>query len=212
MKTSELIEQLSWQASDVQRTRSIVRLTPVVLGLAVTVGVFLAAFPLLAHWRDLVTAPGYALRLTVLFLLAWATLHGVRRLFNPAVAWQVSWPALVWPVALLAVAAWARWWVADPDQRVSMLMGRSWSTCSLSLGLLAMPTLTGLMVMARGRAVVRPRLTGAVLGLCAGAITALVYTLHCAEIEPAFVVLWYGLGIALPVVVGAWVGQRLLRC
>lgn len=212
MKTSELIEQLSWQAGDVKRTHLIARIAPVACGLAVTVGVFLAAFPLLEQWRELAATSGYAMRLMVLALLAWATLQGVRRLINPALAWQVRWPALVWPVVLLVVAAGARWWVADPDQRVNMLLGRSWATCSLSMGLLSLPTLAGLMAMAQGRAVVRPRLTGAVLGVCAGSITALIYTLHCAEIEPAFVVLWYGLGIALPGGVGAWLGQRLLRC
>ena len=55
------------------------------------------------------------------------------------------------------------------------------------------------------------RFTGAVLGLFAGAMAALVYTLHCPELSPAFLVVWYSLGMLIPAAVGAALGERLLR-
>ena len=51
----------------------------------------------------------------------------------------------------------------------------------------------------------------AAAGLAAGAVGALVYTLHCPELEAPFLALWYVLGMLLPAALGAWVGPRLLR-
>ncbi|MBD3765305.1 MAG: DUF1109 family protein, partial [Rhodobacterales bacterium] len=36
------------------------------------------------------------------------------------------------------------------------------------------------------------------------------YALHCTEDSPLFFVLWYGLGILVPTLAGAWLGRRLL--
>ena len=53
----------------------------------------------------------------------------------------------------------------------------------------------------------RLRFTGAVLGLFAGAMAALVYTLHCPELSPAFLVVWYSLGMLIPAAVGCRAGR-----
>jgi hypothetical protein len=63
----------------------------------------------------------------------------------------------------------------------------------------------------RGFAPTRLRATGAVLGLLSGAVAALIYTLHCPELHPAFLVFWYGLGMLIPAGLGWLLGERLLR-
>ncbi|MGB9109966.1 MAG: NrsF family protein, partial [Telluria sp.] len=54
------------------------------------------------------------------------------------------------------------------------------------------------------------RMAGAAAGLAAGATAALVYCLHCPEMSPAFVGVWYVLGIAVMALVGALVGPKVL--
>ena len=52
--------------------------------------------------------------------------------------------------------------------------------------------------------------TGAA-GRLAGGVGALVYTLHCPELEAPFLGVWYVIGMAIPAVIGAALGPRLLR-
>ena len=63
----------------------------------------------------------------------------------------------------------------------------------------------------KGLAPTRLRLAGAAAGFAAGAIGALVYTLHCPELDAPFLAVWYVSGMLIPTVVGAFVGPRLLR-
>ena len=48
-------------------------------------------------------------------------------------------------------------------------------------------------------------------GLLAGALGALVYALHCPEMATPFLAVWYVVGMAIPTVLGAILGPRLLR-
>lgn len=212
MKTHELIDQLVAQAADVRPVSRLTRVVPVAAGLVVTIVLFAVMFPILNPWGEVASTPRYVLRFLFLMALTWGLTKGLSQLFNPALSWQIRWHG-VWGLMLLwAIAAAVRLYSTEADARVAMVLGHSWLSCSWALVLLSMPTLAGLLWMARSRAVTRPRLTGAVLGWCAGALTALIYTLHCDETEPAFVLVWYGLGIGLPGLIGAWWGQRLLRC
>jgi hypothetical protein len=63
----------------------------------------------------------------------------------------------------------------------------------------------------KGLAPTRLRLAGAVAGLLAGAVGALVYCLHCPEMGAPFIGFWYLLGTLIPTSVGALLGPQLLR-
>jgi hypothetical protein len=54
-------------------------------------------------------------------------------------------------------------------------------------------------------------LAGAAAGLTAGASAALVYAFSCDESALPFVLIWYGLGMALPTAAGAMLGRLALR-
>ena len=54
-------------------------------------------------------------------------------------------------------------------------------------------------------------LAGACAGLMAAAVGALVYALHCPEVEAPFLAVWCVLGLLIPTVVGALIGPKLLR-
>jgi hypothetical protein len=57
----------------------------------------------------------------------------------------------------------------------------------------------------------RLRLAGAAAGFAAGAVGALVYSVHCPELAAPFLGVWYLLGILIPTAVGALLGPRLLH-
>jgi hypothetical protein len=91
------------------------------------------------------------------------------------------------------------------------LLGESWSTCPWSVLALSLPALAGSLWAVRGLAPTRPRAAGFAAGLLAGSVGAFGYSLSCPEASPAFVAVWYTLGIAFTGVVGAALGPRVLR-
>lgn len=146
--------------------------------------------------------------ITSLAGLAWWTL---RRLGKPGVAAQVRWWPLLLPFVALGLLASVLLMHAPADARLAMLLGATWRVCSMAIALVSLPLFVASILIVRHFAPTRLRFTGAVLGLFAGAMAALVYTLHCPELSPAFLVVWYSLGMLIPAVVGATLGERLLR-
>ena len=115
-------------------------------------------------------------------------------------------------IAVLAAVAAIGWWVVDAQGRTSALvLGSSWSTCSPSILLLSIPLLAALLAAMRRFAPTRLRLAGFAAGLCAGGAAAAIYALYCSEYSPAFIAIWYSLGILAASVVGAVIGPRALR-
>ena len=90
-------------------------------------------------------------------------------------------------------------------------LGQSAALCPWLIALLALPCLLALCYVMRRAAPTRLRWGGFCAGLLAGAISMLVYALHCPETGMAFVATWYTLGMCVPAAIGALVGPRLLR-
>jgi hypothetical protein len=110
--------------------------------------------------------------------------------------------------SLAAVSLFAQ---TAPDARMDALLGNSWRVCPIAVLALSLPAL-GLSFWAmRGLAPTRPRVSGLAAGLLAGAVGAFGYALACPESSLAFVAVWYTLGILVVGLVGAALGQRLLR-
>ena len=115
-------------------------------------------------------------------------------------------PLLVmWALALYGLVAVA------PIERVPLVLGRTARACSVLIALLACPLWFAFMAILRSLAPTRLRLAGGAAGFAAGAIGALIYTLHCPELAAPFIGVWYVLGALIPAAVGAWLGPRLLR-
>ncbi|MFI4889051.1 MAG: DUF1109 domain-containing protein [Steroidobacterales bacterium] len=111
----------------------------------------------------------------------------------------------VWLVALVALAH------AEPSQRLTLMLGHTWLVCPWLIAMLSAPLLAANLWAMRGLAPTRLRMAGFACGLSAGALAALVYCLHCPEMAPPFIAIWYVLGIFVPAAIGALVGPRLLR-
>jgi hypothetical protein len=93
----------------------------------------------------------------------------------------------------------------------SRMMGSNPLACFALLSLLAIPILGAVLIALRSGAPSNPRMTGAVAGLLAGAITAALYVLHCPEDSLLFIVVWHTPAVLLVSAFGAIVGERLLR-
>ncbi len=212
MKTDDLVAMLSTGNVAVPRRSASGR-----IGLAVLTGLPVSLFILFAEYgmrRDIVQAmfwPMFWVKVVFPLCIAAAGFVAVQRLARPGVPARHAWTGAALPVIGIWVLAVIAWFVVPPEERMPSLMGQSWRVCAVSIGLMALPVFAATMVALRGLAPTRPALAGAAAGALAGGIGAAVYALHCMELTAPFLAVWYVSGIAVPVLVGAVLGPRLLR-
>lgn len=212
MRTDDLIRSLGGQASRVSRGTLERR---VVGGLVAGGGVTLAIVAVALGFRpDLARAMhgfafwmkgGYTLSLAVGALLA--TVHLSR---PDALGARWLW-LLALPVALLALLAANEMMHMPAHGWRALLMGHSWTRCSMLVAGLSLPIFAGFVWAFRRLAPARLRLAGAVAGLASGASAATLYCFHCPEATATFVLVWYTLGMGIAAGVGTLFGPRLLR-
>ncbi len=133
------------------------------------------------------------------------------RLGRPGMRVAGVWAGLAAPVVLLWLAAAAALLGADPAERAELVFGSSWRSCPFNIALISLPLFAAMLWFVKGMAPTEPALAGASAGLLSGAVATLIYALHCPESSVTFVGIWYVLGIAIPTLVGAALGRRLLR-
>jgi hypothetical protein len=92
-----------------------------------------------------------------------------------------------------------------------MLFGMNWITCLVCIPLFAVVPFLTLIWSLRNGAPTNLRLTGAIVGLLAGALGATAYAFHCPDDSVSFIAFWYATMIGLCSLIGALVGSKLLR-
>lgn len=211
MQTEALISMLAASAGPAPRAVVARHLWPVaLLGLLLPAAfsAFKWGFLPLQFWA---ANPGLWLKLGYVLVLSAAACWLVSRLAKPAASARV--PALVFAGVLTAMALGAGvWWsqLAAPQQ-AQALWGHSWRVCPWVVLSLSLPALaTGLWVL-RQLAPTRPVAAGWAVGLFAGALGASGYAFACAETSPAFVAIWYTLGVLASGALGAVLGPKVLR-
>jgi hypothetical protein len=123
-----------------------------------------------------------------------------------APAWSLA--VITAGMALLGLAAL---FTAAPSERGAALLGSSWYRCPLIIPAVALPALAAALWTLRGMAPTRLRAAGFAVGLLAGALGTIGYSLHCPEESLTFVAIWYSLGILASGGLGALLGPRALR-
>lgn len=187
------------------------------IALAVLAGVPLSFLILLAVYgvrRDLVQAmfwPMFWVKVAFPLCIAAGAFVMVQRLSRPGVEVRKAWAGAALPVIAIWVLALVAWFTVPVEERMPSLMGQSWRICAASICLMGLPVFAATMVALRGLAPTRPALAGAAAGALAGGVGASVYALHCMELTAPFMAVWYVSGIAVPVLLGAALGPRLLR-
>lgn len=212
MKTDSLIDLLATDAGPVPRHPVARR-----FGAAVVFGA-IGGFAILLSMLGINPALGEFLHLTDFWikmafavLLALSGLVASVRLARPGVTvGNVKWLAAatlaaLWMLALVTLAE------AEPDARAPLVLGNSWSVCPFRIALLSVPMFLASIWAMRGLAPTNQTLAGAALGLFSGALGASIYGLHCPELAPPFLAIWYVLGILIPTIAGSALGRPLLR-
>lgn len=212
MKTEDL---LAWLASDAVPVSHSAQARRFALTLALSAGAaLLLMLVLLGPRPDLGQAavlPMFWLKLAFPAVVALAAAVAVQRLGHPGmrlgrVAIGVAAPvAAIWLLSAIVLMS------AEPDGRSALIWGATWKECPLSIAALSVPVLVAAFWAVRQLAPTRARLAGAAAGLFAGATGALVYALHCTEMEAPFLAVWYVAGMLIPTAAGAMLGPRWLR-
>ncbi|MBI3375352.1 MAG: DUF1109 domain-containing protein [Betaproteobacteria bacterium] len=212
MKTEELVDLLATGAEAVApnavRRRyalALVASVPVAIALMAT---WLGVRPDL---NEAAVEPMFWGKVAFVALLSGAGLMAVARLSRPGASLAVLPGLLAAPVLAMWLAAAAALAGAAPGERMELFLGISSDECALNIAVLSLPVFVAALWAMKGLAPTRLRLAGAGAGLLAGAVAALVYTLHCPESDAPFIGTWYVLGILIPVAAGALLGPRLLR-
>jgi hypothetical protein len=112
---------------------------------------------------------------------------------------------VLWGAVSATVAA------AAPGERIELLLGHTWHSCSLRIAVLSVPAFIAFSWAMRGLAPTRLRETGAAVGLLAGAIGTLAYTLKCPEMSVTFWAVWYSIGMAIPALIGMATARTAFR-
>ncbi|TAG06292.1 MAG: DUF1109 domain-containing protein [Betaproteobacteria bacterium] len=211
MKTDDLISMLAHDAPPVDRRAYAMKVALALLGAAAL------SFAVMVVWMSinpklaaLLGNLWFWVRFAFIASLAALTWWALSRLGKPGAARSVSlWPLVV-PVLVLGVVG--VWMLIDApaDRRLPMILGVSWDVCSRNIAMLSIPLFLASIWVARQFAPTRLRVTGAVLGFFSGAVGALIYSMHCPELSPSFLMIWYTLGMLIPAVIGALLGRRLL--
>lgn len=184
-------------------------LTPVLAGVAVTGLAVLGALGLRADFAEAVHGPLFWIKLGAMAWVAAGALLTVYRLGIPGSA-SPSWAlTLAPPLTVLLAIALAEW--STGSGGVSFWLGTSWRRCSIRIALLAVPSMALLLRAVARLAPTQAPQAGLATGLAAGALAAAVYSLSCGETSAGFVLVWYGLGVGTPALLGAALGPWLLR-
>ncbi|MBU2737584.1 NrsF family protein [Acidithiobacillus concretivorus] len=212
MKTDDLILMLA--QGDVAVPRHVVakRLSIALgIGLFVSFGLMLAALGLRPDLESASMLPMFWVKLAFAFSMGTIGLIAVKKVARPEgtinrTLWAMAFPiGLIWLLSLILVA------YEPSSQRWHMLLGETWYECPLLITMLSAPIFIALLWAMRSLAPTQLGLAGAAVGLMSGGWGAVVYSLHCPEMGAPFIGTWYLLGILIPTVLGALLGETLLR-
>jgi hypothetical protein len=158
-----------------------------------------------------IESPRFVFKLVLMLIVGALAALLVVRLARPEASAKMLSLVLVLAGALLLGAVLVELAVTPQALWLTRLVGSSAILCLQSIPLLALPVLLMSLAILRSGATTRPSTTGAVAGLFAGALGALLYGTHCPDDSPLFVAAWYSIAIAIVAIVGLLASRRALR-
>ena len=212
MKTDDLVLLLALGEGRAPRHAAASRYAAALgLGVVAATLLMLGLLGVRADLAEAIRLPMFWGKLGYVACLAAASLLAVLRLSRPGA--RLDWVpvALVAPVAIMWALAAIVLADAEPAQRAGLLLGTTWTKCPLLIALLSAPMFAASLWAMRGLAPTRLPLAGAAAGLLSGTVGALVYCLHCPELDAPFIGTWYLLGMLIPAAAGALLGRPMLR-
>ncbi len=212
MKTDDLIAILARGVApvDAQAPRKRFQ-SALVWGVLGALAVMLSGYGVRHDLAQAATSPMFWVKLAYPLAMAIPAMLLTLRLSRPGMPLGKAWTALPLPWLVIAGLAIATLANTKPDERLLLVMGKTWLSCAFNIACVSAPVLAGMLWAVKGMAPTRPALTGASAGLASAAAGAVVYTLHCPEMQAPFLAVWYMLGMLIPTAVGAVIGAKLLR-
>lgn len=212
MKTDDFVAMLANGATAVPQNAAGRRIRRALLvGVPVSLAIFFAGYGLRDDLRLVISLPMFWAKLLFPLSIAVSAFVTVLRLARPGVEVRRAWMGMVVPVLLVWTMAAVAWFGMPMEERLPSLLGQSWRTCALSIGLLALPVFVATLLALRDLAPTRQTLAGAAAGALAGGVGAAIYALYCVELTFPFLAVWYVIGMMVPVLAGAALGRLLLR-
>jgi hypothetical protein len=213
MKTDDLVNILSTNLDAVD-WRSVSRrlLSAAALGALAALVLMMLLFGPRTDISDLRTWIFLAVKFGFAGALVAISLAYLVRVARPGGDQRVSLVLVILPFAAALVVLAVTLVLTPPSAWQAMIFGEHWLLCITCIPLNAIFPFAAIIFAMRQFALpTNLARAGALAGLAAGSISAVVYALHCTDDSLAFIALWYGLTIALCTVVGALLGPRLLR-
>jgi len=212
MKTDELVTMLATQAGSVEANTTARRYATALgwgaFGATLLMAILLGVRP---DIEEAARLPMFWIKLAFPASVAVGSLFAVSRLSRPGTQLGRVPGALLAPVLAMWLLAAYVLLAAPLPERAALVMGGTWKYCLVDIPKLSLPVLVATLWAMKGLAPTRLALAGAAAGLLAGAIGALVYALHCPEMEAPFLGVWYVAGMLIPTVAGALLGPIMLR-
>jgi hypothetical protein len=215
MNTDDLIARLATDLSPAPRRAFERRLAlGLPIGVLASVLIVWLGYGLRADFPAVIGTPMLWVKFAWPAAVAWIAWRLIQQLATPGRNLGRVPRALWVPAAAMSALAAAAWFGAAPTDRIPLVLGRTsstWSTCSVSILLSALPILVAARwALVRAAPTDLPR-TGATAGLLAGALGTMVYALHCPELDAPFLLVWNGLGMILAATLGAVLAPRWMR-
>ncbi len=215
MKTNDLIHVLSKDASIGVQKRPF--FTLVLLGIvASTILMFIFAstpvFSVRPNYLSALTENFVAFKQIYPLLLAGLLFSLVQRARFPETNLSVSNFGRILPAIVLVGALFTIAFFQTPKDALFMaLQGKSMQYCLTLVPVFSIPTFIALLNYFRNSAPSAPVSTGFGAGLFAGALGCFVYAFLCVDDNPLFWVWAYSLGVLISGILGAVVGNFLLK-
>jgi hypothetical protein len=212
MRTDDLIAMLSADVEPVE-ANAVARRYAVALGWGAFGATLLMAvlFGVRPDLHSAVRLSMFWVKLAFPAAIAVGGLLVVARLSRPGMPLGRSPVAIAVPVVAIALLAIVALVGATPGERAALLRGSTLRYCLETIPLLSLPVLAAVTWAMKGLAPTRLALAGGAAGLFAGAVGALVYSLHCPEMAAPFIAAWYSAGMLVPAAAGALLGPLVLR-
>lgn len=154
--------------------------------------------------------PRLIFKFLVMITLAITAFGVLFALSRPGANWRKAVPLLAVAPCVLAAGVVVELVVLPPNIWWTSLLGSHGLACLGFIVLIGIGPLAIFMLALRHGASTRPTLAGAIAGLAAGGVAAMLYALHCTDDSPLFVAFWYTSAIIVLASVGAACGRRLI--
>jgi hypothetical protein len=212
MKTDDLISMLSTGVAPVDPHFAAKRFQWALAG-GSTLAVMLMAvlYGINPNLREAANASMFWVKFAFAAALFLTGLLLTARVSIPGRPWRAVARSVLLPVVMMFLLAAVMLFNAEPQARLPMILGKSWSACATRIVLVSSPMFLAVFWAMKGLAPTQLRLAGAAAGLLAGGLGSAIYALHCPELAAPFVAVWYTAGVLLTSGLGALLGPRLLR-